>query len=259
MQNVEFCDDGANGNLKPISEYTLEQKISDLEELAAVTPVCNAATRFLAVDLLGDVARGYRTDYDRKRAQLIVARLQQAVDENPGNAVPYTASTSAEELTAWVKLWAKVAETTVNGVYVFNMTTFSIIQSAAVEAGTNGPLSSIFLTGEVPTIFGRPYIVVPNDLMPSLNSGETRVFEVDGVNVTIDNAVFYFELSNFTGRTSGGLQYDLSVDASYEVGGVVRSAYQRNEIVLRGSFFRGGAIKDDAKVSGMSSDVAVVS
>lgn len=259
MQNVEFCDDGANGNLKPISEYSLDQQISDLEELAAVTPVCNAATRFLAVDLLGDVARGYRNDFDRKRAQLIVARLQQAVDANPGNSVvgPGTPE-DISSLTVWSRTWAKVAETTVNGVYVFNMSTFAAIQQAAVEAGANGPLSSIFLTGEVPTIFGRPYIVVPNDLLPTIGSGETRVFQVDGANVTVDHAVFYFELSNFTGRTSGGLQYDLSADASYEVGGVVRSAYQRNEIVLRGSFFRGGAIKDDVKVSGMTADAAVI-
>ena len=253
MQSVEFCDDDADGNLKPISEYGVEQVVSDLEELAAVTPVCNAATRFLAVDLLSDVARGYRTDYDRKRAQLVIARLQQAVDANPDNVVPYTASTTVEELTSWVQLWAKLAETTVNGTYVFNMGTFAAIQKAAVEAGSNGPLANVFLTGDVPTIFGRPYLIVPNDLLPTLGTGQTRTFEVDGANVTVDNAVFYFELNNFTGRASGGLQYDLSADASYEVGGVVRSAYQRNEIVLRGSFFRGGAIKNDVLVAGMSS------
>lgn len=253
MQSVEFCDDDADGNLKPISEYGIEQVVSDLEELAAVTPVCNAATRFLAVDLLSDVARGYRTDYDRKRAQLVIARLQQSVNANPDNLVPYTASTTVEELTSWVQLWAKLAETTVNGTYVFNMGTFAAIQKAAVEAGANGPLANVFLTGDVPTIFGRPYIIVPNDLLPTLGSGQTRTFEVDGSNVTVNNAVFYFELNNFTGRTSGGLQYDLSADASYEVGGVVRSAYQRNEIVLRGSFFRGGAIKNDTLVAGMSS------
>lgn len=259
MQNVEFCDDGADGNLKPISEYDTETVVSKLEELAAVTPVCNAATRFLAVDLLSDVARGYRNDYDRKRAQLVIARLQQAVNANPANSIDYTANPgTADSLTSWVQLWAKVAETTVNGVYIFNMSTFAAIQKAAVDAGTNGPLSTIFLTGDVPTIFGRPFIIVPNDLLPSINSGQTRVFEVEGANVTINHAVFYFELDNFTGRTSGGLQYDLSTDASYEVNGVVRSAYQRNEMVLRGSFFRGGAILDDTRVAGMSSDVAVV-
>ncbi len=70
MQPVEFLDDGAtsqfpNGNLKPLSSYTTNLKTADLEELAAVTPVMNAATRFLAADLLGDVAAGYRNDYDQ--------------------------------------------------------------------------------------------------------------------------------------------------------------------------------------------------
>ncbi len=78
MTEVENCDDGADGNLKPVSEYTAAIRTSDLQELAAVTPVCNAATRFLAADMMGDIAAGYRNDYDRKKAQLVIARLQQA-------------------------------------------------------------------------------------------------------------------------------------------------------------------------------------
>ena len=89
MSEVEMCDDGANGNLKPISEYSASIQTSTLHELAAVTPVCNAATRFLAVDLLADVAAGYRNDYDRKRAQLYIVRLQQAVNAT-GNVVTYS-------------------------------------------------------------------------------------------------------------------------------------------------------------------------
>lgn len=255
--DLEPGEDG-DGNLKPISEYTAEPQVSKLEELAAVTPVCNAATRFLAVDLLSDVARGYRNDYDRKRAQLFVARLEQAVDANPTNSIDYTVGVTAESLVAWSQLWTKVAETTVNGTFVFNTATFSVIQQAAVQAGSNGPLANIFVTGAVPSIFGRPYIVVPNELMPTLNTGETKTFVVEGANVVIQHAVFYLDLNNFTGRTSGGLQYDLSTEAAYEVNGVVKSAYQRNELVLRGSFFRGGAVLDDARVSGMTSAVAPV-
>ena len=259
MQSVDLepGTDG-DGNLKPISEYTAEPTISKLEELAAVTPVCNSATRFLAVDLLGDVARGYRNDYDRKRAQLVIARLQQAVNANPDHKIDYTANPgTAESLTSWVQLWAEVSEVTINGMYIFNTATYSVIQKAAVDAGANGPLSSIFLTGDVPTIFGRRFVVVPNDLMPTLNSGTTRTMVVEGENVVIDSAVFYLDMNNFTGRTSGGLQYDLSTEAAYEVNGVVKSAYQRNELVLRGSFFRGGAVLDDTRVAAMSSDVAV--
>jgi HK97 family phage major capsid protein len=258
MQSVDLEPgvDG-NGNLKPISEYSAEPVTSKLEELAAVTPVCNSATRFLAVDLLGDVARGYRNDYDRKRSQLVVARLQQAVAANPDKSIDYVAEPTAESLTTWVQLWAKVAEVTVNGTFIFNMSTYAAIQKAAVEAGTNGPLSSIFTTGEIPMIFGRPFIIVPNDILPTIGSGQTVTVQVEGANVVIDHAVFYFDLNNFTGRTSGGLQYDLSTEAAYEQAGVVKSAYQRNELVLRGSFFRGGAILDDARVAGMTSDLAV--
>jgi hypothetical protein len=123
----------------------------------------------------------------------------------------------------------------------------------AVTNGVNGPLGSIFLTGEVPTIFGRPFIVVPDDLLPTLNTAQTKSFSVDGGTVTVNHAAFYANLSNFTGRTSGGLMYDLSTEAAYEDGGVVKSAYQRNELVLRGSFFRGGAIKDEDQVSALRS------
>ena len=252
MQSVEFCDDGANGNLKPISEYAATIETSDLEELAAVTPVCNAATRFLAADLLGDVAIGYRNDYDRKRAQLVIARLEQAVEEN-GNSVVYGDTDTVDTLTDWVDVWAEIATCTPNGTFIFNTSTYAEIMKRAVQHGVNGPLGSIFITGEVPTIFGRPFIVVPDDLLPTLNTAQTKQFAVDGATVTVNHAVFYANLGNFTGRTSGGLMYDLSTEAAYEDGGTVKSAYQRNELVLRGSFFRGGAIKDTDQVSGLLS------
>ena len=250
MQNVAMCDDGKNGNLKPISEYTAEPVTSKLEEMAAVTVVCNAATRFFAVDLLSDVAAGYRNDYDRKRAQLIVARLEQAVKES-GQSVNYAPSTDTEAMVAWLKAIAEISDTTVNGTLLFNNKTFAQLKAHALEAGANGPLSSIFIDGEIPRIFGMPYIVLPNDLLPTIESEDKVSFIVDGEKVEIKHAVFYADLSEFTGRTSGGLQYDISADASYEVNGTVRSAYQRNELVLRGSFFRGGAVKDTSRVAGI--------
>lgn len=254
MQSVEFCDDGANGNLKPISEYDATIQTSDLEELAAVTPVCNAATRFLAADLLGDVAAGYRNDYDRKRAQLVIARLEQAIEAN-GNSVVYDTNPAVNSLTTWVDTWSQIATCTPNGTFVFNTSTLAEVMRRAVESGVNGPLANIFINGAngLPTLWGRPYIVVPDDIMPTLNSAGTVSIAVDGSTVTVNHAVFYADLSNFTGRTSGGLQYDLSTDAAYEVSGTVKSAYQRNELVLRGSFFRGGAIKDTDQVAGLLS------
>lgn len=254
MSPVDMCDDGTNGNLKPISEYSATLETSNLEELAAVTPVCNAATRFMAADLLGDVAAGYRNDYDRGRAKLVVARLEQAVESN-GNSVIYDVNPAVGGLTAWIDTWAQIATCSPNGSYVFNTSTFAEVQKRAVESGANGPLANIFVQGSaaLPTIFGHPFLVVPDDLMPTLNSAGTVTVAVDGVNVTINHAVFYANLDNFTGRTSGGLQYDLSTEAAYEDNGTVKSAYQRNELVLRGSYFRGGAIKDEDQVAGLLS------
>ena len=250
MKNVAMCDDGKNGNLKPISEYSAEPVTSKLEEMAAVTVVCNAATRFFAVDLLSDVAAGYRNDYDRKRAQLVIARLEQAVEES-GQSVNYAPTTDTEAMVAWLESIAEISDTTVNGTLLFNNKTFAKLKAHALEAGSNGPLSSIFIDGEIPRIFGMPYIVLPNDLLPTIEEGEKVTFKVEGKDVEIKHAVFYADLGQFTGRTSGGLQYDISADASYEVSGTVRSAYQRNELVLRGSFFRGGAIKDTSRVAGI--------
>lgn len=248
MQSVEFCDDEADGNLKPISEYSATINTANLEELAAVTPVCNAATRFLAADLLGDVAAGYRNDYDRKRAQLVIARLEQAVEET-GNVTTYDIS---EPTSAFFDAMAELAANSINGTFIFNASTYADVLKRATVAGIAGPLSNYFVTGSTPTIVGRPFLVVPDELLPTINGANTKVFSVDGANVTVNNAVFYADLSTFTGRTSGGLMYDLSTEAAYEDGVGVKSAYQRNELVLRGSFFRGGAVKDVNKVAAIA-------
>lgn len=250
MTSVEMCDDDADGNLKPISEYGATMETSNLEELAAVTPVCNAATRFLAVDLLGDVAQGYKTDYDRKRAQLIVARLQQAINET-GNQVAYNKTSAVTPLISWIQSMTLMQEEIMNGTFIFNQQTYGELLGTLVAAGISGPLSSLFTTGDQPRIAGRPFLVVPNELMPSLNTNQTKSFTVDGAAVTIREGVFYANLDKFKGRVSGGLKYDLSTEAAYEDGETVKSAFQRNELVLRGSFFRGGAVTDPEQVVGL--------
>jgi hypothetical protein len=138
-------------------------------------------------------------------------------------------------------------------VFIFNQATYAQLLSRAIGAGISGPLSGLFTTGNQPTILGNPFIIVPNELLPTLNTAETKSFTVEGVSVTINQAIFYVDLNTFSGRTSGGLSYDLSTEAAYEVSGETRSAFQRNELVLRGSFFRGGVIRDEDKVVGMGS------
>jgi hypothetical protein len=123
----------------------------------------------------------------------------------------------------------------------------------AIAAGIQGNVLGVLQSGDLSPILGAASIIVPNELMPTLNTAATKTFVVDGVSVTINKAVFYVNPSVFSGRTSGGLMYDLSTEAAYEDGETVKSAFQRNELLLRGSFFRGGAVRDTSKVSALQS------
>lgn len=259
MQNVSLCDDGEDGNLKPISTYELKKGVAQMEEMAAVTPICDNATKYLAVDILADVAAGYRNDYDRKLAQLVVIRMQQAVNAT-GNTVEMEGETSIEKLVKFIKATTKVSDDVVNGKFVFNAKTKAQLVEYLFSAAANGELGKdVITTGEFPTIFGYPYVVVPNDLMPTLGESDTKSFKATNnetgnlETVTISSPVFYGDLDEFRGKVSGGLKYDVSAEAAYEIGdGTVRSAWQRNELVLRGSFLRGGYIANQAAFAGLT-------
>lgn len=248
MQNVALCDDGADGNLKPISEYTTAVHKETMEQMGAVTVVCDNATRFFAANLLSDIAAGYRNDYDRKRAQLVIAKLQEAAKTN-AKSLQFTATESIDIVNSLLDAVSVLQEQ--GGTLVFNYRTLSQIKKHALAAGANGPLAEIFTTGEVPAIFGVPYIVVPNDLMPTLDSEETVSLTVNKKPVSITHSVFYADLSQFVGFTNEGLSYDLDSIASYEKGGKTYSAFQRGETILRGSFYRGGAFKDVTRATGI--------
>lgn len=237
MTNVAigvFTDTGSR--LKPVSTPSYSTNTERLEELAAVTPVSINVIKFAAADILSDVAEGYRNDYDRKRAQLVIVRLQQAVNTTH-NKFAFDIS---DGLLNWINVVAKLSDVTTVGTLIMNSKTLALLKGEAVNANFNNMLVEVG-TG---TIFGTPFLIVPNDLLPTLNAAETKSFAVYGSNVTIDQAVFYGDLRTFTGRSSGGLKYDVDGSASYEISGTVYSAYQRNEIVIRGSFFRGGVIRD---------------
>lgn len=231
----------SNKRLKPVSMPSYGPKTEKLEEMAAVTPISVNVAKFAAADILGDIAIGYRNDYDKKRAQLVIARLQQAVDETDQKQI-YSIS---EGIKGWILATSKVSDATNVGTLIFNNRTLSKIKAAAIDEKNTSILTEI-TSG---SLLGTPFLVVPNDLLPTLDSTETRSFEVQGQVVTVDSAVFYADLATFTGRTSGGLKYDVDGSASYEIDGTVYSAYQRNEVVLRGSFFRGGVVKDPTVVA----------
>ncbi len=257
MQNVAFCDDGANGNLKPVETYALTRGIAQMEEMAAVTPICDNATKYMAVDILQDVAQGYRNDYDRKLAQLAIIRFQQAVNQT-GNTVEYDPATAVDALVDFVKATTLVSEGVVNGKFIFNARTKALILENLLRSGNDGLGQTAFTTGDTNTIWGYDYIVVPNDLLPTLGTNEVRQFKAlnnaTGVLETVDitSPVFYGDFNEYRGKVNGGLSYTVSTEASYEINGVVYSAYQRNEMVIRGSFYRGGYIADPEVLAGLA-------
>lgn len=236
--------DTTDNRLKPVSVPTYGPNTDKMEEMAAVTPISINVIKFAAADILADVAEGYRNDYDRKRAQLVIARLQQAVNAT-GNKSTYDISTGIIQFAQAV---AEMSDVTTVGSLIMNAKSLAMIKGAAIDANQE----SLLLEIGQGSILGTPFVIVPNDLLPTLNSAETKTFAVQGQNVVIDQAVFYADLRTFTGRSSGGLKYDVDGSASYEIDGTVYSAYQRNEVVLRGSFFRGGVVKDPNVVSSIA-------
>lgn len=256
MQNVKFCSDGKDGNLKPVETYGLERGIAQMEELAAVTPICDNATKYMAVDILADVAAGYRTDYDRKLAELAIARMQEALNTT-GQTIEYDPETAVDGLVDFVKATTLVSDQIVNGKFIFNARTKALILENLLRSGNDGLGEKAFTTGQTQTIWGYDYIVVPNDLMPTLGSTEVKQIKVmnnqTGVVETVDvtSPVFYGDLNEFRGKVSGGLNYTVSTDATYEINGVVYSAFQRDELVIRGHFYRGGYIPNPEVFSGL--------
>lgn len=246
-------DGDADANLKPISDYGATMDTEDLVELAAVTPVANSATIFLAADLLDDVAAGYRTSYERNLARGVIGALEFALEADASNSIGYTAAgiDTALEQVNQIRMQLMVA-TSQNRVALISESSLSTIAGLLLELGQGGALTTeVVNDGTRTRLFGRNIVPVPDDLMPALGgSAVTFAWDTD-TNVTINHAVFSVNPANFKGRQNGGLRYDLSTDAAYEVDGVVRSAFQRNELVLRGSMFRGAVVTDPSRVRGV--------
>lgn len=233
--------DTSKKRMKPVSEPGYKAHTDTMEEMAAVCPLPISTIDFGAADILDDVAAGFRSDFDRKRAQLVVARMQQAVDAT-GNKQTFDIS---EGLEGWTMVVARAADHTSVGTLVMSNKTLALLRNQAIKTQNAAVLAEI-ATG---TLLGTPFLAVPNDLLPTLNSAETRKFSVNGTDVTVNSAVFYADLSTFTGRTHGGLRYEVSGDASYEINGQFRSAFQCNELLIRGSFYRGGVVRDETVVA----------
>lgn len=262
MQPVQKCDDGADGNLKPITGARDHAKqLRQMNEYAGVTPICDAATKFLAGDILGTISNDYAQDYARKQAEFVIGAIQQAVEQHVAGIVGVggtdivvadpTASAAWDGTATGIgDAIRKACSCCPGGVLMFNCETEYELMKLCSDCGDGYAFSTgnVAESGQLGRIWGKNYVVVPNELMPTLGSGATvTVVGADPltgapVDVVITHAIFCIDPSSWKGVRCGGFNYDVRGDVAYEVDGVVRSAYQRDELVARGYFFMGGGI-----------------
>lgn len=256
MSDVEMEEDGANGDLKPISEPTYTTHNAELKEFAAVTPVDASAIRFSAADIVGDISRMFKRAYDRALAQSVIGRLEKALESN-GHSITYDFSTAnggnVGALVSLIEAWAEIAEHTPTGVYLMTMNTYLHLFQMSLRAGINSPLANIFTQGPdgIPRFVGLPYVIVPGDLLPNINTAGTKTWTFEDTSVTVNHAIMFADPSNFMGRVSGGLNFQVSTEAAYEQSGTVRSAFQRDKVLFRGYGYRKSALTLDDDVSGV--------
>lgn len=256
MSDVEMEEDGANGDLKPISEPTYDTHSTTLKEFAAVTPVDASAVRFSAVDIVQDITAMYRRAYDRALAQSVIGRLEKAIESN-GNSVIYDYSSggggNVGALLSLLTAWSEVAEHTPNGVYIMNTATYLHLLGKSLQAGISSPLANIFTQGPdgVPRFFSLPYLVVPGDLLPTVNTAGTKSWTFEEVSVTVNHAIILADPANFKGRVSGGLNFQVSTEAAYEENSTVKSAFQRDKLLFRGYGYRASAVTQTDDVAGV--------
>lgn len=69
----------------------------------------------------------------------------------------------------------------------------------------------------------------------------------------MNHGILFADPNEFMGRVSGGLSYNVSSEASYEQGGVTKSAFQRDQLVFRGYGYRKSAVLNTESVAGVLS------
>lgn len=257
MQDVDMNDNDDNADLKPISTPTFDTDTTSLKEFAAVTPVKASAIRFAAADLVQHLTKLYKRAYDRRLAQSVIGRLEKAVESN-GNSVPYNYSSAAggnvEALITLITAWSEVAEHSPNGRFLMTEASRLHLWAMALRAGTNGPLADIFTNGPDGLRFlNKPLILVPGDLMPSLNTAVTKSWSFEGTSVVVNHGVLLADPTDFVGKVSGGLNFQVSDVASYEEGGSTKSSFQRDELVFRGYGYRASGLYFQENVAGVLS------
>lgn len=260
-------DDVGTDTLKPVDEYSGTVQTSRLQELAAVTPISTTANLFSAVDLIRDAALNYRNAADKRFAELPIARLEQAMEEDATRSVEWDtgSQTTAQKFSNLRTAIASISQG--NGSLVMSEASHFAIYDLLHQVGAGSGLTESIVNGNpARSLWGRNVVVVPNDLMATLDDSTTYrtitdVRPVGGgsaVTVTVNHGIFYVNpQQNWVGRTNGSLRYDLSTEAAYEEGGTTKSAFARNEVLLRGAIYRGGAIKDKSRIKGVRAEAVI--
>lgn len=262
MQDVDMQDLGTNDDLKALSLPTYQTFSETLTEFASVTPVDASAIRFSAADIMQDITNQYKWAYDEALATSIIGRLESAVQAN-GQSEAFDIQSAADgpvgALTSMLDVWSPIVEWVPNGIFMMTQATQIQLMKYALEAGPNGPLANIFTTGadNIPRFFNLPYVIVPTQIMPSLNTalGNCPQLTFEGQTVTVQHSILLANPDNFMGRVSGGLQFQVSTEAAYEESGTVKSAFQRDKLVFRGYGYRKSAVTLPTDVAGVTSVV----
>lgn len=253
---IEMTDlDDLEDHLKPISEFTTTDHTARLTEFAAVTPVSASTIRFAAVDIIQMINNEYRRAYNAALCKSIIGRLAKGVQAN-GHTVPFDYhSDDVEALIAVAEAYKKLVEFNSGGIAILSEASRLELWKFQLRAKATGmPVGDLFNNGPdgKSTFLDRPYTVAPSELMPTLNSAETKSWSFEGVSVTNNFGLLMVDPTAFFGRVSGGLSYDVSKDASYEQNGTVKSAFQRDKLVFRGYGYRKSALTQTNAVSGIT-------
>ena len=228
---------------KPTQDLNYTVGEAELEEVAKVTGISLNTLKYAAVDILGDITRLFSKDYDRKRAQLLAVRFQEAVTAT-GQTTGWNPASGLEALELAV---ADAVEGP--GYLVMNTKTLAKLKAGAIAEQApeiyNGLKNKDFS--------GTPIVTVSSDILPTIGTAETRTFAVWGVNKTVTAAIFFYD-PEAVAASATSLEFDVDGRASYTSHGVLRSAFENNEVAVRGSFLRAAAVTIPSAISAISGD-----
>ena len=178
MEDVDMEDHGDNENLKPISEYETNGRSATLKEFAAVTPVDASLIRFSAADIMASLNKNYNNAYDKALAKSVIGRLEKTVEANGHSATFDYHTAPVEALIALLTAIESIADDVSEGTVAL-MSEATRLQLLAFQlragVGVDSAWSNVFTNADQPRFFNRPYLVVPSNLLPKINSAHQEL------------------------------------------------------------------------------------